>query len=297
MSQVPEPQNATQPLETPFSWQAITPLVWVSILLLICFAPTLRLLVHEWMTNDDMGHGFFVPLLAGYIVWLKRGDLILPAKPCNWGLVLVVYAALQLYIATLGAELFLARTSFVISVMGVTLFLWGAANFRTLLFPLLLLFFMVPLPAIIFNQLTFPLQLFASQVAETALMALGIPTLREGNVLELPSQKLSVVEACSGIRSLLSLTFLALVYGYFFDKRPWMKWVLLVVTIPIAITANAARVTITGILSERDPELAQGFFHMAEGWIIFAVAMVLLALAHQLISWAVKIYGRRRRAV
>jgi exosortase len=107
-------------------------------------------------------------------------------------------------------------------------------------------------------------------------------------VLDLPSQKLSVVEACSGIRSLLSLSFLSLVYGYFFDTKSWMRWVLLAATIPIAITANAFRVTLTGIFSEQNPELAKGIFHSLEGWVIFMIALVLLVMTHQIIN---RVYG------
>lgn len=272
---------------------AVVPLLWLLGLVVLCFAPTLKHLVHDWIHNEDMGHGFFVPLVAGYIAWLKRDELVFPAKANYWGLVVMVLAALEHYAATLGAELFLARMAVVFSLCGVTLYLCGTANFKKLLLPLGLLVFMVPLPAIIFNQVTFPLQLFASSVAETALSLLGVPVLREGNVLELPSQKLSVVEACSGIRSLLSLSFLSLVYGYFFDRRGWMKWALLGATIPIAVAANAARVTITGLLSERDPELARGFFHSAEGWIIFMVALALLLLTHQTILRGLQLFGRK----
>jgi exosortase len=143
---------------------------------------------------------------------------------------------------------------------------------------------MVPIPTVVYNQLTFPLQLFASRVAETILGLVGIPVLRDGNILELASQKLSVAEACSGIRSLLSLTFLSLVYAYFFDGRVWMRWVLLLLTIPIAIIANAGRVTITGMLSEVNPELARGFFHSLEGWIIFMIALALLLATHLIIN-------------
>jgi exosortase len=130
-------------------------------------------------------------------------------------------------------------------------------------------------------------------VAETTLSLLGIPVLRDGNVLQLPSQTLSVVEACSGIRSLLSLSFLALVYAWFFDQRPWMRWVLLIATVPIAIIANSGRVTITGIMSEIDPELAQGFFHTASGWVIFMIALVILVVFHQFVNFVVRFYQRR----
>lgn len=146
---------------------------------------------------------------------------------------------------------------------------------------------MIPIPTVIYNQITFPLQLFASRVAETLLDVLfNIPVLRDGNVLTLASQTLSVAEACSGIRSLLSLSFLALVYGYFFDNRPWMRWALFLGVLPIAIIANAGRVTITGVLSERDPELARGFFHELEGFVIFAIAFAMLFVLHMVLSWA-----------
>lgn len=135
------------------------------------------------------------------------------------------------------------------------------------------------------------MQLLASQVAETVLGWFGIPVLRDGNILELASQKLSVAEACSGIRSLLSLTFLSLVYAYFFDKRVWMRWVLLILTVPIAIIANSGRVTITGMLSEVNPELARGFFHSLEGWIIFMIALAMLLATHVILSRVAGLVG------
>jgi exosortase len=149
---------------------------------------------------------------------------------------------------------------------------------------LFLLFFMVPIPAIIYSRITFPLQLLASRVAEFVLTLLDVPVLREGNILELPEQRLSVVEACSGIRSLLSLTFLSLVYGYFFESRTWIRVVLFLATVPIAIVANASRVTLTGLLTQFRPELAEGFFHTAQGWVIFMVALFIMVFVHQLLT-------------
>jgi exosortase len=144
---------------------------------------------------------------------------------------------------------------------------------------------MVPIPAVIYNQITFPLQMFASAVAEKTLLLLGIPVLRDGNILELAEHKLSVVEACSGIRSLLSLTFLSLVYGFFFESRSWMRAILLFATVPIAIAANAFRVSMTGVLYEYKSEWAEGFFHTAEGWVIFMVALSMLLLFHRFANW------------
>ncbi len=257
------------------------PLVWFAVLLTAAFFPILRHLVEQWNVDEDVGHGYFVPLVAGFIAWQRRDQLLaMESKPAWWGLGVMAWAALQGWIGALGAELFLQRTAFLIALVGLLLVAGGAQLVRALAFPLLLLPFMIPLPAVLYNQITFPLQLFASQVAEACLGLIGVPVLRDGNVLELASQKLSVVEACSGIRSLLSLSFLSLVYAYFFDQKVWMRWVLLIATIPVAIIANSGRVTVTGILSEINTEWAQGFFHSLEGWIIFAIALVLLGSLH-----------------
>ncbi len=270
------------------------PLVWFALLLIVCYAPILLALVHQWNSDEDMGHGFFVPVLAGYIAWSKRKELwAQPAIPNWWGLGIVIFGALQCYLATLGAELFLARTAFIVSLVGVVLLLGGTRYVRVLAFPLFLLCFMVPIPAILYNRITFPLQILASRAAAGALAVLQIPVLREGNILELAEQRLSVVEACSGIRSLLSLTFLALVYGHFFEKRAWIRVVLFVATIPIAIVANASRVTLTGILTEIKPELAEGFFHSASGWVIFMIALLILIGLHQLVSRVYRFFYAR----
>jgi exosortase len=162
----------------------------------------------------------------------------------------------------------------------VVLFLGGWPILKILRFPLFLLLFMIPIPAIVYNQITFPLQMIASRLAEIALSACGIPVFRDGNILELPNQRLQVVEACSGIRSLLTLSFLSLVYAYFFDKKTWMRPLLLVLTVPIAIVANASRVTLSGLLSGIDPELAEGLYHMVSGWVIFLLALALLIAVH-----------------
>jgi exosortase len=275
-----------------FSWSAIA---WFGGLLLICYAPILLALVKNWYDDEDMGHGFFVPLIAGYIAWQKRDELAkLTPNPNWWGLAIALWGVIQLAIGTLGAELFTSRTSLVITIVGAVLFLGGREYLKVLAFPLFLLVFMVPIPAVIYNQITFPLQIWASRAAETVLGLLGYAVLREGNVLELASQRLDVVEACSGIRSLLSLTFLSLVYGYFFEKRTWVRVILFLSTIPIAITANAGRVTFTGILSEIKPEYAEGFFHEMSGWVIFMIALTIMAGLHQLIVRGYKlIYARR----
>ena len=272
-------------------------IAWFGLLMMACYAPVLRALVRQWSSDADMGHGFFVPVIAGYIVWQKRDELLaIKPQPNWWGLAVVILGGVQLMVGTLGVELFLARTSFVIVLIGAVWLLGGDGMLKKLAFPLFLLFFMVPIDAVIYNQITFPLQLLASRVADGALTLLSIPVLREGNILELPNQRLSVVDACSGIRSLLSLTFLSLVYGYFFEKKAWIRVVLFISTVPIAIVANSSRVTITGILTQVKPDAAEGFFHEAEGWVIFMVALGILILFHQLIARGSNYLEARRKS-
>ena len=286
----------TPAVESPRKAQLPWPYIaWFGALLLACYAPVIYRLAGQWNNDDDMSHGFFVPVIAAYIVWRQRDELaLLKSRPDWMGLLLVVYAALQLLVATLGVELFLARTALVLTIIGVVWFLGGRALLRQLAFPLFLLFFMVPIPAVIYSRITFPLQLLASRLAENALSILSVPVLREGNVLILPNQELSVVEACSGICSLLSLTFLSLVYGYFFETRTWVRVVLFAATIPIAIVANGSRVTLTGILTQIKPELAEGFFHTASGWVIFMVALLILIMLHQAIGRLTNLLARGR---
>jgi exosortase len=275
-------QNAASTDKAQLPWTAIA---WFGVLLMACYAPVLYGLVRQWATDEDVGHGFFVPVVAGFIAWKRRAQLAaVKPIPNYWGLVLVIVGGLQMMLGTLGAQIFIARTAFLVSLVGAVLFLGGTRTLKILAFPLFLLVFMFPIPAIIYARITLPLQLFASSVAETVLNFVGIPVLRDGNVLELANQRLSVVEACSGIRSLLSLGFLSLIYAYFFDKKVWMRWVLLPATIPIAIAANASRVTLTGILSDYRPDLARGAFHLLEGWVLFIVALTLLIAFHQLVN-------------
>lgn len=271
---------------TKVSWQLIA---WFGALLAVCYAPILYRMGVQWATDENMGHGFFVPLIAGYVAWQRRHALLSATrKPNNWGLVLVIWAAVQALAATLGAELFTARVAFLIALWGVILYLGGKPWIKILLFPLLLLLFMIPIPAIIYAQLTLRLQMLASQLGEIMITWMGIPVLRTGNTLQLPSQTLDIAEACSGIRSLLSLGFLSLVYAYFTDKRIWMRWALLLATIPIAIGANGVRVALTGLLSEINTKYAQGAYHETEGYIVFIVALAALIITHRVLILASK---------
>jgi exosortase len=277
--------------ERTFPWAAIA---WVTALVIILYFPVLSVMFKEFASDDSMGHGFFVPFVVAYIVWQRREQVLsTPLKPHWSGWALLAWAFFQVLIGTLGADFFVMRTSILVTTLGVLLVTCGPPMMRPLAFPLVLLLFMIRIPLFIYSQITFPLQLLASRLAEFTLMLVGIPVLREGNILELPSQKLNVVEACSGMRSLMSLAFLALVYGYFFEKRMWARVVLVVITIPISIFANATRVSLTGVLSEANPELARGVFHSFEGWVVFMVALGALLLMHQLMNLLARRRGRK----
>ncbi len=270
-------------------------LAFFTVALLALYAGTVYQMVVEWFEVEEMGHGIFVPFVAGYLAWQKRDEILAqPVQPSWWGVPFLLWGFCQLLLGHLGADYFVARTALFSSVIGIILTCCGFAVLRAVSFPLAICLFMIRLPMFIYGQITFPLQIFASTVAEKTLFMLGIPVLRDGNILELASQRLSVVEACSGIRSLISLAFLSLIYAYFFDNKPWMRWVLVVASVPIAIIANAVRVTLTGIISEYKKEFAEGAYHALEGWVIFMVALVILVITHQLINKVYSIIHARK---
>jgi len=271
----------------------IAPLLWFAGLVGLCYAPVLQHLFHQWQADDDMGHGMFVPVVAAYIIWTRRNQLLeITPHPNRWGLFLMVLASVQLGVASLAGELFLARTAVILTLVGIVLYLRGTETIRALAFPLMLLLFMIPVPGIIYKQITFPLQLLASGLAEFVLDTLGITVLRDGNLLEFAHHRLSIVEACSGIRSLLSLSFFSLVYSFFCDDRIGMRWLLLLSTAPIAIVANASRIVFTGVAGHYSPDLAEGFLHAFSGWVIFVMALVILMLMHKLLG---RVYGHVQR--
>ncbi len=244
-------------------------------------------LVRQWETDDNYSHGFIVLPLAIWFAWHRREALrALAPRPSVAGLVVIVGSLLLLLAGTLGAELFLSRVSLVGVLAGIVLYVFGPKHLRVLAFPLAFLLLMIPLPAIVFNKIAFPLQLFASRAGAAVLDLARVPVLREGNVLVLPRQVLDVAEACSGIRSLVSLITLAVVLGEFTLKRRWTRAALALAAIPVAIGANALRVAGTGLASHFwSPAAAQGFFHEFSGFVMFGVAFVALLAVQRLAGW------------
>lgn len=262
-------------------WQIAT----LAALTLWLYWPTLGHLLAQWWTDPNFSHGFLVPLFSGFVVWQQRGDLAgLPLRPSWSGLAIIAIGVCVLIVGQMGAEFFLSRSSLLIVLAGLIALCFGWNCFRALLFPWAFLALMIPIPAIVFNQITFPLQLLASRVASAILPLLGVPVLREGNLIHLPFITLEVAEACSGIRSLISLLTLAIIYGYLLEKRLWMRCLLAAASIPIAVAANSIRIIGTGLLVQYwDPEKAEGYFHLSWGWIIFVVSLAMLYALHGLI--------------
>jgi len=278
----PLPERLVEPAPKRYPW-------WKAVVLLgligWLYASILGRLVGQWWNDPNFSHGFFVPAFALFVLWQDRSRLAsLPRAPSLWGLLILVMALCVLVVGVLGAELFLSRVSLLLLIAGLVVLFLGWNYLRAVLFPLAFLILMIPIPAIIFNQITFPLQILASKVAATVLPLAGVPVLREGNVINLPTMPLEVAEACSGIRSLLSLATLAIIYGYLMETRNSVRVVLTLASVPIAVAANSSRIVGTGLLVQYwDPSKAEGFFHAFSGWLIFVISLVMLFLLHQVI--------------
>jgi exosortase len=265
-------------------WLAWCPYAAIAVLLAVIYYRVITKLVYDWYTIPDYSHGFLVPFFALFLLWDKRKTLRNTPVQQSWcGIPLVVFAIVVLILGVYGVELFTARISFVFLLAGLIWTLFGSLMLRELRFPLLVLVLAIPFPTILFNQITFPLQLFASRIASDILPLLGVPVLLEGNVIQLPVMKLEVAEACSGIRSLMSLFTLAVFYGYFLERSTGRRLFLALASIPIAVAANVLRIVGTGLCVQYwDPDKALGFFHEFSGWVMFVISLACLYLVHRL---------------
>ena len=255
------------------------------LLLLACYASTLQGMAGQWWTDEDMSHGFLVPIVILWVVWRERERWrALPRDPSWWGFALLVPAACLQFVGALGVGLFAGSLAFLLSVAGALVCLGGVDWLRTAAFPFVLGLFMLPKLAIVYNQATLPLQLLASRIASGILTSAGIGVIREGNILDVGGHRVAVAEACDGIRYLLSLGFTALVVGYLADSklvsRTWVRAALLAVAVPVAIFANGARVAAAGWL----PSLDAGVPHAVSGWFIFVICAAALVMIRQLFN-------------
>ncbi|MFB3921498.1 MAG: exosortase A [Terriglobia bacterium] len=266
----------------------------IAILIGYVYLPILIRLTQDWWNDPDASHGFLVIPFSIFVAWHSRHRWMnLDLAPSWLGLVICAGALGITIVGVLGVEFFLSRSSFVFFVAGLIICFLGWAQFRALLFPWAFLFLMIPIPAIVFNHIAFPLQLLASRFATATLDLIGVPVLREGNIIHLATTSLEVAEACSGIRSLLSLVTLAVIYGYFLESRVGRRFIFAIVAVPIAVVANGLRVVGTGLVADFwDPQKAEGFFHTFSGWVIFVIAMAMLFSVDHLLRRVDKWRGR-----
>lgn len=257
------------------------------VILVFLYRDTFSSLINIWRSNPDYSHGFLVPVISGYLCWTKREAFQkLPLRPNAWGIVLLVLGLAIFVLGTVSqGGVSQQRYSFILVLIGLVLLLFGIDHLRLVSFPLGFLVLMIPLPGVLEPEILFPLQLFAAKAATTILFFLGIPVLREGTIIQLAGSTLEVAEACSGIRSLLSLVALGTIYAYFTQRNFWIRLVISSCAIPIAIFANALRVAGTGLLAHLyGTQVAEGFYHHFSGWLMFVFALLLFVGVAALLS-------------
>jgi exosortase len=262
---------------------------WHMLALLVCLALTYRNvippMVADWSNDPNYSHGFLVPLISAYFVWQTWPEIRnIEIRPSSAGLFVVVCSLLLLIMGHIGTEYFSMRSSLVFLLAGIILFWCGWRVLRALALPTGFLLFMVPLPYIVYNAMAFPLKLMVAKFSVITLKMMGIIVWREGNIIHFPQTVLEVADACSGLRSLMSLLALAVAYAFFSQRSNIKRTVVVLSAVPIAIFTNMLRVIITGVLAQYyGAAAAEGFFHEFAGLVVFATAMIMLFLLGMLL--------------
>jgi exosortase len=248
-------------------------------LFVLLYLPILAGLVTEWYQDGNYSHGFLVPLISGYLLWRKRARLkeLISPDGSSGGLILIGLGMVIFILANAAAEYFTLRLSLVITLYGLVWYLLGRRVAVEAWFEILFLLFMIPWPYVVYYSATFPMQLFSTKVSIKVINFLGLNAVRQGNIIHLPGYSLEVAEACSGLRSLISLLALGAVYARLTQPGLPRQMILFLSTIPIAIAANIFRIVFTAVGAYTvSKELAEDFLHELSGMMVFVVAFLLL---------------------
>lgn len=263
------------------------PIVLVSLVIIAIYFQVIIEMVAQWWDDSNYSHGFLIPIVSIYLIMQKKEKLQnIARKKSNWGLIFILVGAMIYIVGTAAAEFFTARFSLVIIIFGIVLFYYGKEFIKELWFPILFLLFMIPIPYVIYYSVTFPMQILSSQASSTVLQMLGMSVVRQGNIINLPTYSLEVVEACSGLRSLMTLSALGAAMAYMTHETKFGSILLFLFSAPIAIGANVFRIVVTGLGAYFiSPKLAEGFLHEVSGLIVFLVGFISLAIAGTVINW------------
>ncbi len=264
-------------------WQILT----IGGVIVLMYLPILIGLVEDWYIDDNYSHGFLIIPISAWIIWRKREDLRkIPIVTCKWGIPVIIGSLILFVVGTAGAEFFTTRVSMLGLLVGITLFLAGYRFVREIWFAFFFLIFMIPVPYIIYYTATFPLQLLGSKVAAGVLSVIGIPYFRQGNIIHLPDNySLEVAEACSGLRSLVTLIALGALLAYLTQNVKWKALLLFVAAVPIAIAANIFRICVTAVGAYGiSREIAEDFIHELSGTIVFLFSLVCLLILSSLLK-------------
>ncbi|RJQ55303.1 MAG: exosortase [Nitrospiraceae bacterium] len=259
----------------------IVPVIFSLIAFGFLYWDTAYKVVLDWYNDENYSHGFLIPFISGYLLWQKKDNLKSAViTPSNWGLLILFSGLVIFLIGNLSGESFSMRLSMLVVLAGAVIFSFGPGFFKAVSFPFIYLVFMIPMPYLLYDSVAFPLKLFVSKFSVEFLSLTGVLVLREGNIIHLAGTTLEVADACSGIRSVVSLLALSTALAYLTQKGRIKKFILVVLAVPIAVFVNALRIIGTGVLADRHgAAAAEGFFHEFGGLMIFGVAIALLILS------------------
>lgn len=257
------------------------------VVFLLAYVPTMIWMWDRWFARDSYySHGILIPFVTIFLIWQKKDELASVKKvKSNWGMVLIIAGMLTHMFGSLMRVYFISGFSMLIVLIGLILFFYGMAVFKKILFPISFLIFMIPVPLVIITNISFKMKIFAAKIAASALNNAGIPAVREGSLIRMQHAQVVVDDVCSGLRSLISLMALGSIFSYWMRSSMAKRYILFLTTIPIAIATNVARIIFLSVIAEVwGAQYAGGFIHDASGFLVFALAFVLLYMMGKILE-------------